>query len=59
VNANLAAQIDDPRDIMRPRGMTPSDSGRAAVVFSAYRAGEPTSASQEELVAGRIARAVE
>ncbi len=59
VNANLAAQIDDPRDIMRPRGMTPSDSGRAAVVFQAYRAGETTSAAPEELVAGRIARAVE
>lgn len=59
VNANLAAQIDDPRDIARPRGMTPSDSGRAAVVFSAYRSGEPTSSTQEELVAGRIARAVE
>lgn len=59
VNANLAAQIDDPRDIIRPRGMTPSDSGRAAVVFQNYRAGETTSAGQEELVAGRIARAVE
>ncbi|MBX9575021.1 MAG: CpaD family pilus assembly protein [Caulobacteraceae bacterium] len=59
VNANLAAQIDDPRDIVRPRGMTPSDSGRAAVVFASYRAGEPTSSTQEELVAGRISRAVE
>jgi type IV pilus biogenesis protein CpaD/CtpE len=39
--------------------MTPSDSGRAAVVFSAYRTGETTSAAQEELVAGRISRAVE
>lgn len=59
VNANLAAQIDDPRDIARPRAMTPSDSGRAAVVFQAYRAGENTSAPQDELVAGRISRAVE
>jgi pilus assembly protein CpaD len=59
VNANLAAQIDDPRDIVRPRGMTPSDSGRAAVVFAAYRAGEPVASTQEELVAGRISRAVE
>lgn len=59
VNANLAAQIDDPRDIVRPRAMTPSDSGRAAVVFQSYRAGETTSADQEELVQGRISRAVE
>lgn len=59
VNANLAAQIDDPRDIVRPRGMTPSDSGRAAVVFQAYRTGDTTAATQEDLVAGRISRAVE
>lgn len=59
VTANMAAQIDDPRDIVRPRAMTPADSGRAAVVFQNYRAGQPTSAPQDELVSGRIARAVE
>jgi pilus assembly protein CpaD len=59
VTANMAAQIDDPRDIQRPRAMTPADSGRAAVVFQNYRAGQPTSAPQDELVSGRIARAVE
>lgn len=59
ITANMAAQIDDPRDILRPRAMTPADSGRAAVVFQAYRAGERTSAPQDELVRGRIARAVE
>lgn len=59
VTANMAAQIDDPRDIVRPRAMTPADSGRAAVVFQNYRAGEATSAPQDELVSGRIARAVE
>lgn len=59
VTANMAAQIDDPRDIVRPRTMTPADSGRAAVVFQNYRAGQPTSAPQDALVSGRIARAVE
>ncbi len=59
VTANMAAQIDDPRDIVRPRAMTPADSGRAAVVFQNYRAGQATSAPQDELVSGRIARAVE
>lgn len=59
VTANMAAQIDDPRDILRPRAMTPADSGRAAVVFQSYRAGEATSAPQDELVSGRIARAVD
>lgn len=59
INANLAAQIADPRDIVGHRPMSPADSGRAAVVFDNYRKGEPTAAPQEQLVEGRIARAVE
>jgi pilus assembly protein CpaD len=53
VNANLAAQIDNPRDIVAPRGMTSSDNGRRAVVFDNYRKGEATAAPQEDLVANR------
>lgn len=59
INANLAAQIADPRDIVGHRPITPADSGRAAVVFDNYRKGEPTAAPQETLVEGRIAQAVE
>lgn len=59
INANLAAQISDPRDIVGHRPTSPPDSGRAAVVFDSYRKGEVTSAPQEPLVEGRIARAVE
>lgn len=59
INANLAAQIADPRDIVGPRPTSPADSGRAAVVFENYRQGEVTSAPQEPLVEGRIAQAVE
>lgn len=59
VTANMAAQIADPRDIVGHRPMSPADSGRAAVVFDNYRRGENTAAPQEELVQGRIARAVE
>jgi len=59
VNANLAAQIADPRDIVGHRPISPPDSGRAAVVFENYRRGEATSAAQEPLVEGRIAQAVE
>lgn len=59
VNANLAAQIADPRDIVGHRQISPPDSGRAAVVFDNYRKGEVTSAAQEPLVEGRIAQAVE
>lgn len=59
VNANLAAQIADPRDIAAPRAMTPGDAGRRTVVFENYRAGEPTSAPQEELVRSRVSQAVD
>lgn len=59
INANMAAQIADPRDIMGPRAMTPADSGRAAVVFDNYRRGQASSTPQEPLVNGKIARAVE
>ena len=59
VTANMAAQIADPRDIVRPRALQPSDSGRSAVVFARYRQGQTTAAPQEVMVSGRIANAVE
>lgn len=59
VTANMAAQIADPRDILGARAMTPTDSGRAAVVFDNYRRGQISSTPQEILVNGRISAAVE
>lgn len=59
VNANLAAQIAEPRDIAGPRPITPADAGRRTVVLDNYRAGEITSAPQEELVRSRISQAVD
>ena len=60
VNANLAAQIANPRDIVAPRPMQPSAAARRAVVFDRYRAGEPTSATREPMVEGnRISNAVD
>ncbi|GLS01664.1 pilus assembly protein CpaD [Brevundimonas denitrificans] len=59
INANMAAQIADPRDILGARPMTPADSGRAAVVFDNYRRGQVSSTPQEPLVNGRISGAVE
>jgi len=50
VTANLAAQIEDPRDIQRPRAMTPADAGRRTVVFDLYRGGKPTAAEAETLI---------
>ena len=57
--ANMAAQIANPRDILRPRDMTPPDGNRRATVFDSYRAGEQTSADQEPLVGQAVAQAVE
>ncbi len=59
ITANMAAQIADPRDILRARAMTPADSGRAAVVFDNYRKGQASSTPQEFLVNGQISRAVD
>jgi len=60
VNANLAAQIADPRDIAGPRAMTPASAGRRTVVFDKYAAGEQTAAPQETLVeSARISTAVD
>lgn len=59
VTANLAAQIENPRDIVQPRGRQPGDAGRRAVVFDTWRRGMPTSAQSEPLVdAGRVSDAV-
>lgn len=59
VTANLAAQIANPRDIIQPRTITPTDAGRRAVVFDHYRKGENTAAPQEILIAqGRVSQAV-
>ena len=58
ITANMAAQIANPRDILGPQPMTPADSGRAAVVFNAYRNGRPSSTAQEPLVNGQISAAV-
>lgn len=60
VTSNLAAQIENPRDIARPRGLQPSDAGRRAIVFDAWRKGETTSAEREPLLAsdGRVSNAV-
>ncbi len=60
VNANLAAQIANPRDIIQPRAMTAADAGRRSVVFDKYQAGEQTAAVRETLVeAGRVSNAVD
>ncbi|MFT3997198.1 MAG: CpaD family pilus assembly protein [Asticcacaulis sp.] len=48
INANLAAQIDDPRDIAAPQPATPGDTGRKTTIIEKYRKGEVTSAAQDD-----------
>jgi pilus assembly protein CpaD len=50
--ANLAAMIEDPRDLLRPRPEDPRDGARRAAVMEAYRAGDQTHAdrSQDERI---------
>lgn len=57
--ANLAALVEDPSDLLRPRAEDPRDSNRRATVFEAYRAGEPTHAqrsSDERVTISDVAR---
>jgi pilus assembly protein CpaD len=60
VNANLAAQIADPRDIVRPRAIEPGSASRRSVVFDKYRVGDQTAAIRETLVENqRVSDAVD
>ena len=51
--ANLAALVEDPADLLRPRAEDARDSGRRDTVMDAYRAGEQTHAprSSDERIA--------
>lgn len=42
---NLAAQVEDPEDFIRPRGETAADGARRANVLQKYRRGESTNTS--------------
>jgi pilus assembly protein CpaD len=39
---NLAAMVDNPADLVQPRGETPALSARRAIVLDKYRKGEST-----------------
>ncbi len=47
-NANLAAMIADPADLVWPREMTPADAQRRTNVLQLYRAGEVTASARGE-----------
>ncbi len=58
VTANIAAQIANPQDLLRPRTMTPADAQRRATVLGTYRQGETTSSARDDQAAGAISRAI-
>jgi pilus assembly protein CpaD len=47
MQANLAAEIEDPADLLQPRPDAPRDSNRRAAVMDAYRAGRTTHATRD------------
>lgn len=58
VAANMAAQVANPEDLVRPRDMTPADAGRRDTVLGKYRRGEITSSARDDQASGSISRAI-
>jgi pilus assembly protein CpaD len=42
ITANIAAQLDDPADLLHPRASGPADAARRSTVLGKYRQGMPT-----------------
>ena len=58
VTANIAAQIANPQDLLRPRDMTPADAQRRATVLGKYRQGQVTSSTRDDQAGGAISQAI-
>lgn len=56
--ANLAAQVADARDLVRPADTAPADSARRAAVLEKYRQGVVTSSAKDAQAAGVVSSAV-
>ena len=52
--ANLAAMVDNPSDLLTPRASTPADQQRRAVVFENYREGTVTTSEYTEGVGAEV-----
>ncbi|MBI5112941.1 MAG: CpaD family pilus assembly protein [Rhodovulum sp.] len=51
---NLAAMVDDPHDLVQPRGSTPIPSARRSVVLDKYQKGQPTGGEYPKEDKGKI-----
>lgn len=58
VNANIMAQLADPRDLIGRRAETPPDAARRATVIDNYRKGSVTAAETTERDSAAIAKSV-
>jgi pilus assembly protein CpaD len=58
VATNLAAMIADPSDLVGDHPMDPPDATRRTVVFTKYRAGEPTGGAKNAGASGGVSSAV-
>jgi pilus assembly protein CpaD len=58
IAANLAAQIANPEDLVRPRDMTPVDTGRRGNVMGLYRKGEVTSSKKDDQATASLTKAI-
>ena len=56
--ANMAAQVANPEDLIRPRDTTPIDTGRRETVLGLYRKGDVTSSKKDEQASGSISKAI-
>ncbi|MBV9418531.1 MAG: CpaD family pilus assembly protein [Alphaproteobacteria bacterium] len=52
--ANVAAMVADPRDLIAPRDMGAGDAARRATVYDNYRAGKPTGAEHSTEQSGAV-----
>ncbi len=52
--ANLAAMVDNPSDLLTPRASTPVDQARRAVVIDNYRKGQATTSEYTEGVGAKV-----
>jgi pilus assembly protein CpaD len=55
---NLAAIVDNPLDLLYPRGLTPADAARRADVLEKYRKGQAFSADLSRETGGSVAQGV-
>ncbi len=56
---NLAAMLEDPYDLVEPRGMGPADADRRGKVLETYREGEVTASERSEEESGAVTQSVQ